>query len=244
MEDLTRIYSPLTFNFWPYLRAREAELAEQRGRYLQSFLHHYYGTFEPIGRHLWASPDNPKQYTVAIRRARSLFRGRDAEDHVRFLISKLWFVISKCLGRSDATTWLHSVVIGAREVVSDEIWEVTTTFNTQGSTSEREETFYILEPTCEVIGRPTATSAETLPETHRGLPIRVDWSDYVNDHILSLAGASGKKLMDRVQWAHYEEYQNGISRHFLTQTQREGEVGKWKRRVAEKHILASVAENR
>jgi hypothetical protein len=67
LEDMTRVYSPLTFNFWPYLRARETELTEQRGRYLQSFLHRFYKSFEPIDWRLWASPDNAKQYGVAVR---------------------------------------------------------------------------------------------------------------------------------------------------------------------------------
>lgn len=67
LDDVTRTYSPSMFNLWPYLRARETELAEQRSRYLRSFLHRFYKTFEPIDRRLWASPDNPKQYAVAVR---------------------------------------------------------------------------------------------------------------------------------------------------------------------------------
>ena len=67
LDDMAHAYSPSIFNFWPYLRARETELTEQRNRYLQSFLHRFYGTFEPIDRHMWASPDNPKQCAVAVR---------------------------------------------------------------------------------------------------------------------------------------------------------------------------------
>ena len=67
LDDATRTYSPSVFNFWPYLGARGAELTGQRRRYLRSFLHRFYETFEPIDRHLWASPDNPKQYAVAVR---------------------------------------------------------------------------------------------------------------------------------------------------------------------------------
>jgi hypothetical protein len=69
LDDTAHAYSPLMFNLWPYLRAREAELAEQRRRYLQSFLHRFHGTFEPIHWRLWASPDNPKQCAVAVRYA-------------------------------------------------------------------------------------------------------------------------------------------------------------------------------
>lgn len=158
-------------------------------------------------------------------------------------MAKFWSAVSHCPSLSETAPWLRSVVIGAREVVPGEIWDVTTTTATKGSTSAKEETFYVLEPTCEVIGHPAVISM-TLPDAPSSLPIRVDWSGYVNDRILSLTEAPGKGLLDRVQWAHYEEYQNGISRHFLARTQREGEVGGLKRRIAEKYVLASVVENR
>lgn len=134
----------------------------------------------------------------------------------------------------------------AQEIVPNEIWEITTT-TTQGSIPVKKETFYVLEHTCEVIGRPTVVSTspyKALLDAQPRFPIRVDWSDYVNDYTLSPVEVAGKKLFDRVQWAHYEEYKNGISRHFLTRTQSEGEVGELKRRVAEKYVLASVVENR
>ena len=67
LDNIVRSYSPSTFNFWPYLRARKIELTEQRSLYLQSFLHRFYENFEPVDRRLWASPDNPKQYAVAVR---------------------------------------------------------------------------------------------------------------------------------------------------------------------------------
>jgi hypothetical protein len=164
-------------------------------------------------------------------------------------MSKAWFAISECSGPSDTSSWHHSVVVGAREVVPNDIWEVATMTMAQGSTAEKKETFYVLEPTCEVIGHPPNTPP-SLPETttnaRYSLPIRVDWSEYVADCIISPAEepGSGKRLLDQVQWAHYEEYQNGISRHWLTRTQGEGEVGELKRRVAEKYIVASVVENR
>ena len=162
-------------------------------------------------------------------------------------MTKAWFAISECPGPSDTSPWNHSVVTGVREVVPDEIWEVTTMTMAQGSREEKKETFYVLEPTCEVIGRPAnkpVSLLETALNVQHSLPIRVDWSEYVTDRIISPAEAPGKRLLDQVQWAHYEEYQNGISRHWLTRTQGEGEVGELKRRVAEKYILASVVENR
>ena len=162
-------------------------------------------------------------------------------------MTKAWFAISECPGPSNTSPWLHSVVMDTREIVPDEIWEVTTMTAAQGSTTEKKETFYILEPTCEVIGCPPYEPAclpETAPNAQHSLPIRMDWSEYVADRIVSPTESPGKRLLDQVQWAHYEEYQNGISRHWVTRTQGEGEVGELKRRVAEKYILASVVENR
>lgn len=162
-------------------------------------------------------------------------------------MSKVWFAISKCPSPSDTIPWLYSVVVNAREVIPEEIWEVTTMTVAQGPTAAKKETFYVLEPTCEVIGHPLNEPvflSETIPNIQHGPPIRVDWSEYVTDRIITPAGAAGNRLLDRVQWAHYEEYQTGISRHWLTRTQGEGEVGDLKRRVAEKYVLASVVENR
>ena len=165
---------------------------------------------------------------------------------VRFVMSKAWFAMSMCPSPSDTTPWLHSVVSNVREVVPGEIWEATTVTVAQGSIAAKEETFYVLEPTCEVIGRPPmpASLPETFPGTQRSLPIRADWSEYVTDRIIALAEAPEKRLLDCVQWANYEEYQNGISRHWLARTLSEGEVGELKKRVAEKYVLASVVENR
>ena len=248
LDDIARMYSPSTFNFWPYLRARETELAERRNQYLRSFLPRFYGAFEPIGRHLWSSPDSQKQYAVAVGWVHFRFHVAFSEEcRVRFVMTKSWFAVSNCPGPFDAAPWLRSAVVGVREVVPEEVWEVTTTAIIQGSIPEKKETFYVLEPTYEVIGRPSSQSAsplEVVPNAHISLPIRVDWSEYVTDRVTSDAEAPGKRLLDRVRWAHYEEYQNGISRHWLTRTQGEGEIGKLKREVAEKYVLASVVENR
>jgi len=162
-------------------------------------------------------------------------------------MSKSWFAISKCPSLADTIPWLRSVVMSVREIVADEIWEVTTMAFAQGPIAASKETFYVLEPTCEVIGRPPTKPAghqETLPGIQHSLPIRVDWSEYVADRIISLAETPGKRLLDQLQWANYEEYQNGISRHWVTRAQGEGEAGQLKKRVAEKYVLASVVENR
>lgn len=185
----------------------------------------------------WQSGKHNPSYHVAF----------SEECFVRFVMTKTWFAASSYPGPFEATPWLRSVVVGAREVVPGEVWEVTTTTIAQGPIVEKKATFYLLEPTYEVIGRPPSQPAsllEIVPNTHGGLPIRADWSEYVTDRITSHAEVPGKRLLDRIEWAHDGEYQNGISRHWLTRTQGEGEIGKLKREVAEKYVLASVVENR
>jgi hypothetical protein len=174
---------------------------------------------------------------------------RDASEEscVRFVMSKFWFAVSKCPRSSDTIPWLHSVVMCVREVVPGEIWEVATMTVAQGSIPAKTEIFYVLEPTCEVIGHPPTMPPSlqgAFPSIQHGLPTRVDWSEYVTDRIISFAKPPGKKLLDHVQWANYEEYHSGISRHWLRRTQSEGAVGELKRKVAEKYVLASVVENR
>jgi hypothetical protein len=86
---------------------------------------------------------------------------------VRFVVSKLWFVISKHPIPSDTAPWLHSVMIYARELVLSEIWEVTAPA-TQGDISAKKENVYL--------GTPIPTSpSDTIPDTNAsGLSIRVD----------------------------------------------------------------------
>jgi hypothetical protein len=54
-------------DMWPYLRIRENEVATRRRIYKESFIAGFYKDFEPISSKIWSSPDNPKQYEVAIR---------------------------------------------------------------------------------------------------------------------------------------------------------------------------------
>ena len=55
-------------DFWPYLRLREQEVLERKYTVMSSFLHSAFrGPNHLISAHLWASPDNEKQLTVALR---------------------------------------------------------------------------------------------------------------------------------------------------------------------------------
>lgn len=55
---------------WPYLRVREAEVAQRRRIYEASFLPallRRFGPADPISKYLWASPDSPRQLVIAVR---------------------------------------------------------------------------------------------------------------------------------------------------------------------------------
>jgi hypothetical protein len=67
LDKESQKYSQSMTDMWPYLRIRENEVARRRMIYQKSFIAGFYKDFEPISWMIWKSPDNPKQYEVAIR---------------------------------------------------------------------------------------------------------------------------------------------------------------------------------
>jgi len=134
-------------------------------------------------------------------------------------------------------------VTDAREVIKDEVWCVdVATLDLDGNES-RNESFYILEETCEVIGRPTSPGSE---ESTRHLQaLRVDWSDYVQFRLLPAGFHSSppEALCSHLKWTNAEEYDKGISKIWLKKIVNEGSLGLYKRRIAERYVLACVAGN-
>ena len=122
------------------------------------------------------------------------------------------------------------LIVDCNEVVKDEIWTVT--ICSQGM---REE-YYVLEPTCEVIG----CQVSPLRNSSQRLQPRVDWSSYISQRI----SENVISLVDRLKWTNQEEYEKGISKHWLNRIREEGQVGEAKARVAEKYILACIVANR
>lgn len=127
----------------------------------------------------------------------------------------------------------------AQQVVPGEVWSVSfLPFDSKGRHSTDVVTVYVLESTCEVIGHappavPRASDPEDKSQSVTPLPLRADWSSYVQP----AAHASGSKipsLLSQLKWAHQEEYERGISRVWLARIIKEGEVGAEKQRVAER----------
>ncbi|EED81043.1 predicted protein [Postia placenta Mad-698-R] len=226
-EEALKRYSLAMTNMWPYLRFRHAEVAQRQQAYDASFLARFMrgkGLPDPIAINLWVSPDNERQIAIAIR----------------FVMSRLWFALSIGIGRSDSEIpqWLCDVVADVQEVVKGEIWSVSVVsphFKPQGIISSVKETFYVLESTCEVVGRQEAQE----------IPVRADWSEYVSRCLQSASSATivHEPLSRRLKWANHEEYEKGISRLWLKRIASEGPIGTAKRTVAERYVMACVVAN-
>lgn len=186
-------------------------------------------------------------------------------------MTRLWFTIS--IGGSskqDSLAWLHEIIINAQPLIPDEIWTITVQNPPSTPETSRRSTFYVLESTCEVIGRPASTPHSTfvhasdpgflptspsptaLPSTittNEALPIRADWSSYISSRLKSSSSLSGAQpsslpLLASLRWADHGEYERGISRHWLKRTENMDEEGIALRVVAERYVLACVVGNR
>ncbi|KAI0826725.1 hypothetical protein BC628DRAFT_1319527 [Trametes gibbosa] len=228
-DDVMRKYSQAMTNMWPYLRVREAEISARRRIYEASFLPRLFrrcGFANPIANCLWASPDDPKQLVIAMR----------------FVLTRAWFELSVGMPNGvngDTASWLQGTVIDVREAVKGEIWSVTVEY----AQPRRQETLYVLEATCEVVGRLSKTAShaaegDTVPIR---FPVRADWSAYISRW--SASSSSERSLLSQLRWACHEEYDHGISTLWLRRTEREGELGAAKRQVAKRYILACVVGN-
>ncbi len=145
-------------------------------------------------------------------------------------MTKLWFWLSLG-GNLQNASWSHGSVTDAQEVIPGEVWKVTV------SSSLHTENFYILAATCEVIGRvPSA-----VPMSASFVTVRADWSQWIQEH---LASTNHRSLWDNLTWPNHEEYDKGISRLWLRNTEREGAIGEMKRIVARRYVMASLMANR
>lgn len=156
----------------------------------------------------------------------------------RFALSTLWFALS--IGGRESEAWLQYTIISAQEIIQDEIWIVTIRSCGRSAATEL-STFYVLEQTCEVIGRPNSAAAGPLV-----LELRSDWSNYIQGHLTGVTTGivSCPSLLQNLKWAHYEEYDRGVSKLWLRRVEKEGDLGAIKRTVAERYTLACVVANR
>jgi hypothetical protein len=153
------------------------------------------------------------------------------------------------VGGRGSETWLRGIVTDAQEVIENEVWTVTVRswpdVEPKGIVIS---SFYVLAPTCEVIGR-----SDTTPKSPSGVGqlspspgLRVDWSAYIHSccGVNVTASSNGASLLQHLKWADYEEYDRGISKLWLRRIAKDGETGVAKRLVAERYVLACVVANR
>ncbi|KAF8208798.1 hypothetical protein K438DRAFT_1667040 [Mycena galopus ATCC 62051] len=221
-------YSQTTPNMWPYLQQRQQELFSRKDAYRSSFLGRVFpgGTKSPISERLWTSPDHERQIVIALR----------------FLLTRLFFSVSVGGGR-EGKGWDEGQIVDTQELVKNEVWTVTVRHSrspTSTSTSTEEESFYVLEPTCEPLTAAVPDSDSAVSLTSTGVPVRADWSAY----IASAAQQKSPALLDCLSWTNHEEYERGISQLWLRRIEGEGAAGRMKRVVAERYILACVVANR
>lgn len=136
--------------------------------------------------------------------------------------------------------------------MKDEIWRISVETYESTNASITKQTFYVLEPSCEVIGLPPASEthrivADSLPPAlMKSLSIRADWTDYIRYR--SLPGGfhetAPPPLLSYLKWPNMEEYDKGISKLWLSRIAKEGNAGKYLKKVAERYIVACLVGNR
>ncbi|KAJ2996987.1 hypothetical protein NUW54_g7180 [Trametes sanguinea] len=232
-QDVLRAYPQAMTDMWPYLRLREAEVAERRRMYEASFLPRFFrrcGMTNPIAAHLWASPDDPRQIAIALS----------------FALTRVWFELS--LGSSDGSksdprSWLRGTIIDVQEVVRGDVWSVSIQHSRTAAQAGARETLHVLESTCEVVGRSEREGRDGGKlEDPSSVEIRADWSAYIAN--CSEPSSDAASLLSRVKWPCREEFMQGISKIWLKRIAGEGNLGQAKLAVAERYVLASVVGNR
>ncbi|KIO29120.1 hypothetical protein M407DRAFT_21693 [Tulasnella calospora MUT 4182] len=198
-----------------------------RESYENSFLSQFFSSslvgFSPLADHLWSSADHPLQAAVALR----------------FVLSRLFFA----LGCGMVRQWSMNQVFDARPFgKSQEVWKIEVQ-DTKTRLPNR-ATFYILSSTGEVIGRPLESgSPEAGLQAVVELPIRGDWSSFINTHRLEDAAKDPpSSLFSFVRWQNAEEYDHGISKAWLKRLASDPDALS-KIQVAKRYIMANVVPN-
>ena len=170
----------------------------------------------------------------------------------RFALTRAWFEISvgspSNVGNR-SSSWLLGTIVDTQEVISNEIWSVTVSFPRDARMPATQETLYVLEATCEVVGRPNVTGPQAESPGNvaaTATPLRADWSAYISRRVASgECEAQEPPLLSHLKWACEEEYDRGISKAWLKRIYKgEGLPVAPERIVAERYVLACVAANR
>ncbi|KAF8630847.1 hypothetical protein AX17_005206 [Amanita inopinata Kibby_2008] len=213
-------------NMWPYLVQRQQEVSLWKEIYNKSFLHRAVGNWYVLADRLWSNPDHQNQVTIAYR----------------FILTRFYFLVS-VQGATHPDVQRQHVITGCTEVVAGEIWTISV------SSLGAQEEYYVLESTCEVIGsRDGAVGSggndyKSLPQ--QPVTPRVDWASYISQHASAALDDNQRvvSLCKRLRWTNHEEYDRGISKHWLMRMRQEGDAGAVKVEIGRRYILACVVAN-
>ncbi|KAG8682560.1 hypothetical protein FRC08_014889 [Ceratobasidium sp. 394] len=252
---LANIKEPRMTSMWTYLRARREETEARRKTFEQTWLGRCIQKEDtsicnsnPVNARMWTSPDDERQIVVALR----------------FVCTRLVFALAKRHDDSfDVREWLRATVVGAGEVVPNEIWRVTTACPhraSKSSTGQRLadfEAFYVLFDTGEVIGHapprgnPGAMFGQRVARgrphleifdepDYAGNPLRADWAKYVE----AVERGDAPSLQDAITSADRESYVAGVSAFWLRGLARRAEGGDLLGLIARRYVLSCVEPNR
>ncbi|KAG8682606.1 hypothetical protein FRC08_014862, partial [Ceratobasidium sp. 394] len=251
---LANIKEPRMTSMWTYLRARREETEARRKTFEQTWLGRCIQRENvpicdrnPVSARMWTSPDDERQIVVALR----------------FVCTRLVFALARRHDDSfDIREWLRATVVGADEVVPNEIWRVTTARPhraSKSSTGQRPtkfEAFYVLFDTGEVIGHaPPRGNPGTMfgqrvargrphleifdEPDHAGNPLRADWAKYVE----AVERGDAPSLQDAITSADRESYVAGVSAFWLRGLAKCAEDGDLLRLIARRYVLSCVEPN-
>jgi len=159
-------------------------------------------------------------------------------------LTKLFFLVSLGHGNEESPPANYSgIVLDAQEIVKSEIWRITF------RSSSRTHVFHVIEATCEVVGEANQGSQTTGSESPF-INLRADWSSYIasfeNNSVRPRPGViqPSSGLLDHLQWTNHEEYDQGISRLWLTKMKNERDAGVARLTCAQRYVFACVVGNR
>jgi len=120
----------------------------------------------------------------------------------------------------------------------DDIWKIAVSCGSPLGTGTP-EIYWIIAETGEVIGHAPDSPFIGAPDSPVPHSLRLDWCNFLNS-------GDSMRILDRVRWSNAEDYEHGISRHWLKKWNHKDATNQHliEKRMAERYVLASVAGNR
>jgi hypothetical protein len=233
--------------------------------YQNSFLHRLFG-FCCVGDKVWSSGDDEREAATVLRFLMArMWLAVNVGDQRAAKWTK-----AKILGAKPS-----SLVSGIDVAYGNDVWKVSLLPGNQEFNAKSEgqihapsnasavtDSVWIIAQTGEVIGHSAMDSNADNPGSNSSAfgNLRLDWfrllstpsalnlqtsETIMNESPSGNSTSGGPSLLKLIRWSNAEEYEYGISKHWLRRltAQRDSVDAKWRKIVAERYILASVAGN-